>query len=141
MENDSGGVVDALFVPLVITLAIGLGSLPRLLSTRLMVYGGQISFCLYMLHELVHTSWGWAVEQFDLKPQDNPWKWNVIGLLAIAVGLSSLMYQFVEEPARRWMRRMVDVRPVATETEPDESPTTKLHQIDSGLEAVSARAV
>src|SRR5271170_4945983 len=31
VENDSGGVVDALFVPLVITLAIGVGSLPRLL--------------------------------------------------------------------------------------------------------------
>jgi peptidoglycan/LPS O-acetylase OafA/YrhL len=142
VESDSAGVVDVLFVPLVITLAIGLGSLPRLLSTRVMVYGGQISFCLYMVHELVHTSWGWAVIQFKLTPweQDNPWKWNVIGLLAIAVALSSLMYHFVEEPARRWMRRMVDVRPVATETEP-ESPTTKLHQIDGGLEAVPARAV
>jgi peptidoglycan/LPS O-acetylase OafA/YrhL len=59
----------------------------------------------------------------------------------IAVGLSVLMYHFVEEPARRWMRRMVDVRPVNTETEPDESPVNKLHQIDGGLEAVSARAV
>ena len=53
---DSGGVVDVLFVPLVITLAVGVGSLPRLLSTRVLVYGGQISFCLYMVHELVHTS-------------------------------------------------------------------------------------
>src|ERR1700751_1470681 len=102
VENDSGGVVDVLFVPLVITLAIGLGSLPRLLSTRVLVYGGQISFCLYMVHELVHTSWGWAVEQFELRPQDDPWKWNVIGLLAIAVVISILMYPLVEEPARRW---------------------------------------
>ena len=61
---DSGGVVDVLFVPLVIALAIGVGSLPRMLSTRVMVYGGQISFCLYMVHELVHTSWTWAVVQF-----------------------------------------------------------------------------
>lgn len=44
--EDSGGVVDVLFVPLVISLAIGVGSLPALLSTRLMVFGGQISFCL-----------------------------------------------------------------------------------------------
>jgi peptidoglycan/LPS O-acetylase OafA/YrhL len=110
VENDSGGVVDMLFVPLVITLAVGLGSLPRLLSTRLMVYGGQISFCLYMVHELVHTAWGWAVEQFELTPwhSDSAWKWNVFGLLAIAVVISVLMYHFVEEPARRWMRRMVD---------------------------------
>ena len=122
---DSGGVVDVLFVPLVMTLAVGVGSLPRLLSTRLMVYGGEISFCLYMVHELVHTAWGWAVEQFELVPQDNPWKWNVIGLLAIAVGASILLYHFVEEPARRWMRRMVDVRPVNARAEPDESVSTK----------------
>jgi peptidoglycan/LPS O-acetylase OafA/YrhL len=141
VENDSGGVVDVLFVPLVITLAIGLGSLPRLLSTRLMVYGGQISFCLYMVHELVHTGWGWAVEEFELTPQDNPWKWNVIGLLAIAVGISVLMYHFVEEPARHWMRRMVDIRPAGEKAEAAEPVGTKLHPIDRGLEAVSARAV
>ncbi len=140
---DSGGVVDMLFVPLVISLAIGLGSLPRLLSTRVMVYGGQISFCLYMVHELVHTTWGWAVLQFRLTPweSDSPWKWNVIGLIAIAVAISSLMYHFVEEPARRWMRRMVDVRPATTKIESVESANAKLHQIDGALEAVSARAV
>jgi len=84
----------------------------------------------------VHTAWGWAVEQFELTPwhSDSPWKWNVIGLLAIAVALSVLMYHFVEEPARRWMRRMVDVRPA-------EPVGTKLHPIDGGLEAVSVRAV
>ncbi|BBX75016.1 acyltransferase [Mycobacterium shinjukuense] len=106
--HDGGGVVDALFVPLVMTLAIGAGGLPRPLSTRPMVYGGQISFCLYMVHELVHTAWGWTVEQFQLTPQDQPWKWNIVGLLAIAVGGAILLYHLVEEPARRWMRRMVD---------------------------------
>jgi peptidoglycan/LPS O-acetylase OafA/YrhL len=141
VENDSGGVVDALFVPLVITLAVGLGSLPRLLSTRAMVYGGQISFCLYMVHELVHTSWGWAVDNFNLTPweSDSPWKWNVLGLFVIALALSSLLYHVVEEPARRWMRRMVDVRPAAQRTEPSEP--AKVHQIDGGLESVTARAV
>jgi peptidoglycan/LPS O-acetylase OafA/YrhL len=91
-----------------------------------------------MLHELVHTGWGWAVEEFELTPQDNPWKWNVIGLLAIAVGLSVLMYHFVEEPARRWMRKMVDIRPADEKTEP---VSARLHPVDGGLEAVSARAV
>ena len=134
VENDSSGVVDVLFIPLVITLAVGVGSLPRLLSTRVMVYGGQISFCLYMVHELVHTSWGWAVEQFTLTPweSDSPWKWNVIGLFAITLALSSLLYHVVEEPARRWMRRMVDVRPATSRT---------IHQIDGGLEPVTVRAV
>lgn len=94
-----------------------------------------------MVHELVHTGWGWAVEQFELTPQDDPWKWNVVGLLAIAVVTSIVMYHFVEEPARRWMRRMVDVRPADEKAEPTEPVGTKLHPIDGGLEAVSARAV
>lgn len=141
VENDSGGVVDVLFIPLVITLAVGLGSLPRLLATRVMVYGGQISFCLYMVHELVHTTWGWAVEQFDLKPweSDSPWKWNILGLVVIALTLSSLLYHVVEEPARRWMRRMVDVRPANPPTETGQP--AKVHPIDGGLDSVSARAV
>jgi peptidoglycan/LPS O-acetylase OafA/YrhL len=118
--------------------------MPRVLSTRVMVYGGQISFCLYMIHELIHTAWGWAVEQFELVPQDNPWKWNVIGLLSIALGLSALMYHVIEEPARHWMRRMVDVRATDAKrlrSEPEESVSSKVHQIDRPLEAVSARAV
>jgi peptidoglycan/LPS O-acetylase OafA/YrhL len=139
--QDTGGVVDALFVPLVVTLAMGVGSLPRLLSTRLMVYGGEISFCLYMVHELVHTAWGWAVEQFELTPEAFPWKWNVVGLLAISVGAAILLYHFVEDPARRWMRRMVDANAVNARFEHGESVNTKLHQIDGAREAVSVRAV
>lgn len=140
---DSSGVVDMLFVPVVLTLAIGVGSLPRLLSTRVMVYGGQISFCLYMVHELVHTVWRWAVVNFRLEPwlPDNPWRWNVFGLLTIAVGLSILLYHLVEEPARHWMRRMVDVRAADTATEPEESVSTKLHPVDPALDGVAARAV
>jgi peptidoglycan/LPS O-acetylase OafA/YrhL len=139
--QDTGGVVDALFVPLVVTLAMGVGSLPRLLSTRLMVYGGEISFCLYMVHELVHTAWGWAVEQFELTLEAFPWKWSVVGLLAISVGAAILLYHFVEDPARRWMRRIFDANAVNARFEHGESVNTKLHQIDGAREAVSVRAV
>lgn len=138
---DSGGVVDALFVPLVMLLATGVGGLPRLLSTRVMVFGGQISFCLYMVHELVHSAWGWAVEQFELSLQDFPWKWNVVGLLAIAVVAAVLLYHLVEEPARRWMRRMVDVRPVDPQTGSGASVSGTVSPIERAREAVSARAV
>ncbi|OBK25670.1 acyltransferase [Mycobacterium asiaticum] len=138
---DGSGVVDLLFVPLVITLAVGIGSLPWLLATRFMVYGGEISFCLYMVHELVHTTWTWAVVNFRLQPwlPDSPWKWNIFALLAIAVALSALMYRFVEEPARRWMRRMVDARPTPAGHEPGDSPGAKLHPMDGVLSGASSR--
>ncbi|PWQ83459.1 acyltransferase, partial [Enterococcus faecium] len=35
---DAGGLVDVLFVPFVIALSIGAGTLPAFLSTRVMVY-------------------------------------------------------------------------------------------------------
>lgn len=121
---DSGGLVDVLFVPLVMALAIGTGSLPALLSTRVMVYGGQISFCLYMVHELVHTSWNWAALQFEIGwdegvPQA---KWMVGGLLAAATLLSMLLFHTVEEPGRHWMRRMIGARADSAQVTPADDP-------------------
>ncbi|WP_237568242.1 acyltransferase family protein [Mycolicibacterium lacusdiani] len=109
---DAGGLVDLLFVPLVVTLAIGAGTLPRLLSTRVMVYLGQVSFGLYMVHEIVHNAWIWAAKQFELTLSGSLGIWILLGLLGVALGVACLMYHLVEEPARRWMRRMVDVRGV-----------------------------
>lgn len=112
---DSSGFVDVLFVPLVVTLAAGIGSLPRLLSTRVMVYCGHISFSLYMVHELVHTAWNWAAEQFEivLTPSWSA-KLTVVGVLAAAFIGAVLLYHFVEEPARIWMRRMVKTSDMQT---------------------------
>lgn len=121
---DSGGLVDVLFVPLVMALAVGIGSLPALLSTRLMVYGGQISFCLYMVHELVHTSWNWAAVQFEVVLDEGATaaKWMVTGLLAAATLLSMLLFHAVEEPGRHWMRRMIGARAESAQVTPTEDP-------------------
>ncbi|CAM3695447.1 acyltransferase [Mycobacterium frederiksbergense] len=107
---DSGGVVDLLFVPLVVMLSIGAGTLPGLLSTRILVYGGQISFSLYMVHELVHTAWNWAAEQFGLVLAGPAGPWLLTAIFAVTLACSALLYHVVEEPARHWMRRMVDIR-------------------------------
>ena len=106
---DAGGLVDVLFVPMVITLSIGAGTLPALLSTRVLVYLGHISFGLYMVHEIVHTAWNWAILQFEilLTPSWSA-KFIVLGLIGLAGVLAALLYHLVEEPARRWMRRMVE---------------------------------
>lgn len=114
---DASGLVDVLFVPLVVALAVGAGSLPRLLSARPMVYCGHISFGLYMVHELVHTAWNWAVVQFEITLTPG-WAGTalVIGLLGVAVVGAVALYHGVEEPARLWMRRMVDVRDSTSRT-------------------------
>lgn len=135
---DSSGLVDVLFVPLVMALAIGTGSLPALLSTRLMVYGGQISFALYMVHELVHTSWNWAAIQFEvvLNEGDTAAKWMVAGLLVVATVLSMLLFHGVEEPARRWMRKMIGARPATAQVMPTEDPLAVKEVLDERTAAV-----
>jgi peptidoglycan/LPS O-acetylase OafA/YrhL len=77
-----------------------------------MVYLGQVSFGLYMVHEIVHNAWIWAARQFELTLSGPMGIWILLGLLGVALGTACLMYHLVEEPARRWMRRMVDVRGV-----------------------------
>jgi peptidoglycan/LPS O-acetylase OafA/YrhL len=120
--RDDFGLVDVLFMPLVVALAIGAGSLPRVLSTRVLVYGGQVSFGLYMVHELVHTAWLWIMAQYQivLEPSITA-KLVFVGLIVVAIALAVLLYHFVEEPARVWMRRMVgERRPPVTETHVEE---------------------
>jgi peptidoglycan/LPS O-acetylase OafA/YrhL len=107
---DPGALVALLFMPLVVTLAVGVGALPTLLSTRLFVYGGQISFSLYMIHEPVHTAWNWAVQQYSIDMPKSVAKLAVMGVIVAAIAAAMLLYHLVEEPARRWMRRMVDFR-------------------------------
>lgn len=109
--RDDFGLVDVLFMPLVVTLAVGVGTLPALLSTRLLVYGGQVSFGLYMVHELVHTAWLWIMAQYQITmvPSINA-KLVFVGLIVVAIALGVLLFHFVEEPARIWMRGMVGER-------------------------------
>lgn len=123
--RDDFGLVGVLFMPLIVTLAIGSGTLPALLSTRLLVYGGQVSFGLYMVHELVHTSWLWIMAQYEITmvPSINA-KLVFVGLIVVAVVLGILLFHFVEEPARMWMRRMVGERrtPVEVAHTPHSDP-------------------
>lgn len=135
--REPGGLVDVLFVPLIVALAIGAGSLPSLLSTRLLVYCGQISFGLYMVHEIVHLAWVWAAMQFGWTLSGWLGKLVVLGLLAIAVGAAMLLFHVVEEPARHWMRGMLvraDPKSDARDEHPGVPVTTTLLPVDEGAE-------
>jgi peptidoglycan/LPS O-acetylase OafA/YrhL len=80
------------------------------LSTRPLVYGGKISFSLYMIHEPVHTAWNWAVAQYVIVMPKSVAKLAVVGLIFAAIIAAMMLYHLVEEPSRRWMRRMIDFR-------------------------------
>jgi len=131
--SDGFGLVGVLFMPLVVALAIGSGTLPALLSTRLLVYGGQISFGLYMVHELVHTAWLWIMAQYQITMEPSiSAKLIFVGLIVFSMVVAILLFHFVEEPARLWMRRMVGERnpPVdLAHTRESDTPTGSLAPI------------
>lgn len=102
-----GLFVVALFLPLLGFLAVGTGPLPRLLSTKALVLGGGISYALYLVHmpmldlyrDLLLREYGvdrWPAQLAEL------------AFIPVIVLAAWVLYRFVEEPARRAMRRMLD---------------------------------
>lgn len=81
---------------ILIGLALGGGAAARALSSRLVVYLGQASYAMYILH--VPMLW-WYL------------RWtrgaSASVFLAAVIAVSALVYRFVEEPANRWLRGRV----------------------------------
>jgi len=61
-----------------------------------------------MVHELVHQGWNWAAAQYRIEMLPS-WgtKFIVMALLAGSFAGAVVLFHYVEEPARHWMRRMV----------------------------------
>ena len=98
------------------------------LSTRRMVLGGFISYSLYMVHIVWFGLWRTGMSAIGIR--SGPlYLLGTIGLVVCAVLLAYLMWRFVEEPAREWLRskigeRKVPVEEASMETQAvDSSPT------------------
>ena len=105
-------------VPLLI-LWIGALALTRrgpskYLSTDRLILGGFISFSLYMTHTVWYGLWraGMKVVHITGGPL---YLIGVIGLILGAIVIAWLMWKFVEEPSREWMRRRSGERPKPVE--------------------------
>ena len=79
----------------------------------------------------MHTAWNWVVAQYVIVMPKSVAKLAVVGLILAAILAAMVLYHFVEEPSRRWMRRMIDFR--------DASQDKKAvpQSIDSALDARS----
>ena len=122
-----GGILTPMavvfFFPLLVgSLALSSGGLSRLLSTRLAVHGGHISYSLYLVHMcLIEVLWTGMGLTPVLAPGTPLYKVLVPGVVVLALLLAHLSYRFIEEPARRalrargpgaWARRAPRVRRV-----------------------------
>ena len=134
--GEFGGVVLPLFPVLIGALAISRSGLARLLATRPMVHGGRISYSLYLVHvpifEIFWTYMGWNPL---IAPGTGLGTLLIPHVALLAVLVAHLMYRYVEEPARLWLRnrgpgrwsrrdrRAADV--LVTGTRPDPAPTDR----------------
>lgn len=107
-----------LLVPLLIAwigaLALSRRGLSRFLSTRALVLGGFISYSLYMTHLVWFGLWRAALKAVGIDG-GLLYAIAVVGLVAGALLIAWLVWRFVEEPAREWMRSRVGVRRTPTE--------------------------
>ncbi|MBO1512371.1 acyltransferase family protein [Metabacillus bambusae] len=95
----TGAVRGGFFIPvwciLVYIFAHQKGIISRLLSNRLLVYLGEISFSFYMIHQLVIRYY----LQFKFVET-----YMTVVCFVITLILSALTYRFYEEPLRKWIR-------------------------------------
>lgn len=100
------GVVVVLFPVLIGALALSRRGPSRLLASRPMVHGGRISFALYLVHipvfEIFWTLMGWSPR---IAPGSGLGTILIPHVLLLVFVLAHLTYRYVEEPARRAMRR------------------------------------
>lgn len=88
-----------LVVILILLLASGRGAISRLLSSRVMIFLGEISFATYMVHLLVHAT---LIVHFNGLAA-LPWWMGLSLYLAVTFTLSVALFFFVEKPMRNWI--------------------------------------
>ncbi len=97
-----------LFLPLIGCLAAGTGPLRKVLSTRVMVLGGGLSYALYLVHspmlylfrDVLRKS-GW----FEVTPLTE--FYLELAYIPVIVVTAWALFRYVEEPSRRMMRSML----------------------------------
>lgn len=99
--------VTVLAALLILAIAGDHGSLvARVLDKRWLVLLGAASYSLYLLHQPVHFYMSWLLGES---------KWLVPLQYFVVIGGSVLVFLYIEEPAREWIRSRVRMRPSAFE--------------------------
>jgi len=103
-------------VALLVLLAVQQSPTARLLSKAPIVFLGEISYSIYLIHWILIQGSQWFLSG---RLAGTSWQviWN-IGLVLVCIGISTLSYRWIEQPARAWGR-------------------TKIRQVDKGLVPIS----
>lgn len=116
---------DALFAALVLVFALGRGWFAQLLGTAPFVFLGTISYSLYMVHgfvigrtlDVLTLVQRWTGARLVEHPAGTMGllvtpRWAsdalTLAIVGMAIALAWLTWRWVEEPCRRWSRRMAE---------------------------------
>ena len=95
-------------------LALSRRGMANLLATKIMVFGGFISYSLYMTHLVWFGLWRAGMKTLGL--ESGPlYALSVVFLLGMSFVIAYVMWRLVEEPARIRMRIWIGIRPTPTE--------------------------
>lgn len=99
--------VTVLAALLILAIAGDYGSIvARVLQQRWLVLLGAASYSLYLLHQPVHFYMTWLLGES---------KWLVPLQYLVVVGGSVVVFLYIEEPAREWIRSRVRMKPSVIE--------------------------
>ena len=95
-------------------LALSRRAMANLLATKIMVFGGFISYSLYMTHLVWFGLWRAGMKALGI--ESGPlYALSVVFLLGMSFVIAYVMWRLVEEPARIRMRTWIGIRPTPTE--------------------------
>ena len=105
-------------VPLLIiwigALALSRRGQARWLGTDTLILGGVVSYSLYMTHLVWFGVWRAGMNAVGI--ESGPlYAVSVVLAIAGSFVIAWLMWRIVEEPCRRWLRKLIGVKPVAPE--------------------------
>jgi len=100
-------------IVVVFVLMILAGSMPgnlvaRVLGLPILVYLGDISYSLYMIHVPMRMTLGKLLEPRLLQEPRATASMMAIGFFLATIAVAAATYHMVEAPARRWLRRLLD---------------------------------
>ncbi|MCU1618996.1 MAG: acyltransferase 3 [Modestobacter sp.] len=112
----SGGIdqvaIAIVFFPVLVgSLALSSGGLARVLSSPALVLGGRISFAMYLVHLCVADAVVFLGQHVATFAAGTPGsELLTVHLIPLTIAVAYLLWRFVEEPGRRFMRDRCPVR-------------------------------
>ena len=86
----------------ILIFALQRGYISRLLSNRVLVIGGEISYSFYLIHLFIILTY---LQMATLYQWHIHWMISVPVIFCITIALSLLSYYYFEKPAKRWVKR------------------------------------